>query len=105
MAAIQWPLQSEADVEGCVRLALRELDTEPRLKAFLFDFLLKPGRLMGPTEPHWPKFVLDTCSALGGSLGEGVAWATAAVAFAVTAIDVAADLADGALDGNREAAI
>lgn len=103
-AAVRWPSESEADVEHCVRLALRELDTEPALQAFLLDFLQKPGRLLGPTDPQWPKFVLETCSALGGD-SAAAAWAAAAVEFAVTAIDVADDLADGDLVGDREATI
>src|SRR5437870_5174134 len=105
MAAIQWPIEDEADVESCVRLALRQINGEAQLQAFLLKALQQPGRLLGPTEPQWPKFVLETCRALGGAAGEGAAWATAAVEFAVTAIDVADDLADGDLDGDRIATI
>lgn len=102
--AIRWGVESEADVEDCVRLALSQLDSEPALQSFLFGFLEKPGRLLGPTEPQWPRFVLGTCTALGGDPA-AAAWAAAAVEFSVTAIDVADDLADGDLADDREASL
>lgn len=104
VAATLWPVESEADVEDRVRLALRELDAQKELQFLLIGLLEQPGRLFGPTEPQWPKFVLETCKALGGDV-RSASWAAAAVEFAVAAIDCADDLADGDLAHDHEATI
>jgi geranylgeranyl pyrophosphate synthase len=103
-AAVRWPSEGEADVRECVRLTLDALQTEPALASFLGEFLRKPGRLLGPTEPQWPRFVLDTAASLGGDPA-AAAWVAAAVEFSVAAIDVADDLADGDLADDRLATI